>query len=64
MKEEEKCCKNEDVHLWREIPDDYYSPSIHVTKQGGIGINVGGCVYVKTIEEWFELAGGRKKFMR
>ena len=44
--------ENTDVELWREIKDDYYSPSIHVTKQGKIGINVGGYVIVKSLKEW------------
>ena len=43
---------NTDKEIWRETPDDYYSPSIHVTEQNSIGINVGGTVYVKTIREW------------
>ena len=47
---------NTDKEIWRQIPDDYYSPSIHVTEQNSIGINVGGTVYVKTIEEWHRLA--------
>jgi len=38
--------------LWRENPDDPFSPSIHVTKDGLIGINVGGTVYVHSIYEW------------
>lgn len=50
------CGKNEDVEIWRKIPGDYYSPSIHVTKSDGIGINVGGLVIVKPIEEWMRLA--------
>ena len=40
--------ENTDVELWREqpegTPDSYYSPSIHRTDSGGIGINVGGLV--------------------
>lgn len=47
---------NTDKELWREIEDDYYSPSIHVTEHGGIGINVGGCVAVKPVREWHKLA--------
>jgi hypothetical protein len=48
---------NTDKEIWREIPGDYYSPSIHVTEQNTIGINVCGVVYVKSIEEWHRLAG-------
>lgn len=56
---------NTDRELWREGGGDgngmsYYEPSIHVTEQGGIGINVGGTVYVKTLREWHALAGGSR----
>lgn len=44
--------KNTDRELWRLDPDDYYSPSIHVTESGGIGIDVGGTVIVRPAEEW------------
>lgn len=47
---------NTDKELWREHNDDFYSDSIHVTKDGGIGINVGGKVIVKTLKEWHALA--------
>jgi hypothetical protein len=47
---------NTDKELWREIPNDYYSPSIFVTEQNSIGINVGGWVYVKPVEDWHKLA--------
>jgi hypothetical protein len=49
---------NTDRELWRESPD-YYSNSIHVTKDGGIGINVGGTVIVKSLAEWHSLANPR-----
>tara|TARA_Y100000310_G_C20602672_1_gene773877 strand:+ start:744 stop:950 length:207 start_codon:yes stop_codon:yes gene_type:complete len=45
-------CENTDVEIWRKEKDNYYSPSIHVTKNGSIGINVGGTVYVKDVEQW------------
>lgn len=49
--------KNTDREIWREKPDDYYSSSIHVTEHGeGIGINVGGYVFVKPVREWHRLA--------
>ena len=38
--------------IWRKIPGDYYSPSIHITEFGGIGINVGGHVLVAPVEKW------------
>lgn len=50
----ETACKNTDRELWREKADDYYSPSIHVTERGGIGINVGGLVKVRTLREWHD----------
>ena len=49
---------NTDRELWRREggeaidPDNYYQPSIHVTKEGHIGINVGGTVYVMSVEDW------------
>lgn len=56
----DEAVKNFDVELYRE-PDetgagDFYSDSIHVTEGGGIGINVGGYVVVKTLREWHDLA--------
>lgn len=50
---------NTDRELWRE--GDYYTPSIHVTAQGGIGINVGGRVFVKPLREWHNLAMEAKR---
>lgn len=47
--------KNTDKEIWRKVKNDYYSPSIHVTKNNGIGINVGGRVVVMPIEKWHEL---------
>jgi hypothetical protein len=44
--------KNTDKEIWRKVEGNYYSPSIHVTESGGIGINVGGIVIVKPIEDW------------
>lgn len=49
--------QNTDRELWREREGDYYADSIHVTKGGGIGMNVGGTVYVMPIREWHRLAG-------
>lgn len=45
-----------DRELWREREGDYYADSIHVTKSGGIGINCGGTVHVRTLREWHSLA--------
>ena len=54
MKLQEK--QNNDKELWREKEDDCYSPSIFVTEDGGIGINVGGSVIVKSVRSWHNLA--------
>lgn len=48
--------KNEDVEIWRREKGDYYSPSIFVTKQGNIGINVSGTCIIHSIEYWHKLA--------
>jgi len=53
----QQTCENTDRELWREREGDYYADSIHVTKQGGIGINCGGSVFVKPLREWHRLAG-------
>jgi hypothetical protein len=57
----DEACENTDVELWRETLDDYYSNSIHRTKSGSIGINVGGTVHVMPLEKWHSLAGGKYK---
>jgi len=44
--------KNTDIEIWRGVEEDFYSPSIHVTEQGEIGINVAGTVLVASVEEW------------
>ena len=36
--------KNTDTEIWRAVPGDAYSPSIHATCFGSIGINVAGRV--------------------
>ena len=43
---------NTDREIWRRSPGNAYSPSIHVTKQGAIGMSVGGYVSVHHIEQW------------
>lgn len=47
---------NTDREVWREKPGDFYSPSIHVTQEGGIGIHVHGTVFVMDIRDWHRLA--------
>lgn len=48
--------QNTDRELWRKTPGDFCSDSLHVTQDGHIGINVGGLVIVRTIEDWHKLA--------
>ena len=45
---------NTDREIWRALPGDYYSPSIHVTEGGGIGINYGVHVIVAPIKSWHD----------
>jgi len=52
MHTETDAAENTDKKIWQENPDDAYSPTIHVTQHGGIGINVGGYVMVKPVREW------------
>ena len=46
------CAANTDKELWRETPDDAYAPSVHVTQNNQIGINIGGRVVVLDIHTW------------
>jgi hypothetical protein len=52
--DELKAYANTDKQIWRAT-DSYYAPSIHVTEQGGIGINVDGHVIVMPVEKWHAL---------
>lgn len=54
MQTDQGISENTNIEIWRRIRNDYYSPSIHVTKFGDIGINVGGYVLVAPIESWHE----------
>lgn len=47
--------ENTDREIWRETEGDFYSPSIHVTGNGRIGMNVGGHVIVMPVEKWHML---------
>ena len=47
--------QNTDREVWRERTGDYYSPSIHITKEGGVGINVAGAVIVMPIRSWHQI---------
>ena len=53
--------QNTDRELWREREGDFYADSIHVTKDGGIGMNVGGTVFVMTIKAWHSAAALRDR---
>ena len=59
MSEETK--KNADREIWRAVEEDYYSPSIHVTEVGSIGINVAGKVIVMSVEKWHQLQADLEK---
>ena len=52
----ERAVLNTDRELWRERDGDYYADSVHVTEGGGLGIQVGGHVIVKTLKEWHRAA--------
>ena len=52
----EGACENTDRELWRERFGDFYADSIHVTKDGSIGINVSGHVIVMPLQKWHALA--------
>lgn len=53
----DNAARNTDRHLWPDtIPEGQPHETIHVTAQGGIGINVGGYVIVKPLAEWHRLA--------
>jgi hypothetical protein len=51
--------ENTDRELFREDNGDpagsYYEPHVFVTKDGQIGMGVGGTVWTATIREWHEL---------
>lgn len=51
----ENPCQNTDKEIWRECEGYYYADSIHVTEDGGIGINCGGHVIVMPVKKWHEL---------
>lgn len=55
---------NTDRELWREREGDYYADSLHITANGGIGINCEGHVFVKPIRTWHLLAGENARLER
>jgi hypothetical protein len=56
QREEAQQCQNTDRHLWPDVSDYAYADSIHVTKDGAIGIQCGGLVIVKPLREWHALS--------
>jgi hypothetical protein len=44
--------QNTDREIWNARDDHGYGPSIHVTKDGRVGINVGGTVIVRRVIDW------------
>jgi hypothetical protein len=66
MSSEAEPVKNTDRELWREgaQDNDYFANSIHVTERGDIGINCGGHVIVKRLDEWHALAKAALDFGR
>jgi hypothetical protein len=52
----EQAYENTDKEIWREVPEDPYTPSIHVTADGKIGMSLGGTVIVRDIRYWHRLA--------
>lgn len=53
-KQMHQTAKNTDREIWREVPGDFYSSSIHVTEHGSIGINYKGSVTQMKVETWFK----------
>ena len=64
MSAESQACKNTDREIWRgpdEGGGDFYADSLHITKEGALGINCGGYVVVMPIREWHRLGAiGRR----
>ena len=46
---------NTDRELWREVPGDRFSASVHVTPGGCIGIQCRGLVIVNPPIEWLRM---------
>jgi len=54
--DENQACENTDVEILRQHRAGFSEDTLHVTKDGALGINCGGYVIVKPIREWFRLA--------
>ncbi len=64
---EHEAGQNTDREIWRgpdEGGGDFYADSLFITKEGALGINCGGSVYVKPIREWHRLAGGPIRMLK
>ena len=48
--------RSKDIELFREIDGDYNSPSVFLTHDRNIGINVEGSVFVMSLSEWHKRA--------
>ena len=63
---DEQPCENTDRELWRAESEEgmeYYAPSLHVTIEGNIGIDVGGTVFVDSIERIHKFVEMGKAFL-
>lgn len=49
--------QNTDKEIWRETPGDFYSPSIHVTKENMLRVSCGGISRLFGVSEFELLAG-------
>jgi hypothetical protein len=55
---DESAGKNTDREVWRGLDGgygSYYADSVHVTEEGGLGINIGGHVIVMTPQDWHRI---------
>jgi len=52
---DEEAMENTDREIWRKVKDDCFSPSIHITHNNSIGMNIGGHVCVMPIETWHKI---------
>ena len=55
MAKSNKASVNTDQEIYREIPGDFYSSSISITRDKDIQIHKGGRVIELPLKKWFEL---------
>ena len=48
--------QNSIKEIWPALPGDYYSDSIFVTKENGIGIKIGGNCTIMNAAHWHKAA--------